>query len=165
MQYQNLITLKSGINQPKIERKLHDIKNRYELKELKIVVDKKVEKGIKVHVHDEVNPVKDTPTEILEANDFNPGDGNKILLVGEANLIFSLRLGKALALQNRMVATSYDCENNNYKAKDENIKEHRKLRTIIEYNIDATNTSYEPDHFEVIVFNFPWIKDKRRYSE
>ncbi len=154
--------LKSGVDQATIERKLHDIKNRYELKELKIVVDKKVEKGIKVHVRGEVNPIKDTPTEILKADDFNPSEGNRILLVGEANFSFSLSLAKTLAIQNRMIATSYDSEDTKYKDRDKNIKEHNKLGTIIEYNIDATSTSYEPSYFEIVVFNFPWVKEETR---
>ncbi|KQT20930.1 hypothetical protein ASG22_16050 [Chryseobacterium sp. Leaf405] len=154
--------LKSGMNQAKIKSKLHDIKNKYELKELRIILEEKVEKGIKVHVHGEVNPKKDSPTEILRVDDFNPSEGNKILLVGEANFSFSLSLANTLALQNRMVATSYDSENTKYKDKDNNIKEHKKLGSIIEYNVDATSTSYEPNHFEIIVFNFPWIKEETR---
>jgi len=154
--------LKSGMNQAKIKSKLHDIKNKYELKELRIILEEKVEKGIKVHVHGEVNPNKDSPTEILRVDDFNPSEGNKILLVGEANFSFSLSLANTLALQNRMVATSYDSENTKYKDKDNNIKEHKKLGSIIEYNVDATSTSYEPNHFEIIVFNFPWIKEETR---
>ncbi|WP_374461435.1 Rossmann-like fold-containing protein [Chryseobacterium taeanense] len=154
--------LKSGMTQSKIANKLQIIKKKYKLKELRIVLEEKVEKGIKAHVHGEVNPKNDTPSEILQVDDFTPNEGNKILLVGEANFSFSLSIAKALAIQGRMVATSYDSENTKYKDKDENIKEHKKLGTVIEYNIDATNTSYEPNSFEIIVFNFPWVKEETR---
>lgn len=154
--------LKSGMNRTKIEDELHGIKNKYKLKELKIVVDGKDEKGLKVHVHGEVNPKNDTPIEVLKVDDFNPSKGNKILLVGEANFSFSLSLAKTLAIKDSMIATSYDSENTKYKDKDENTNEHSKLGTIIEYNIDATSMSYEPNYFEIVVFNFPWVKEEKR---
>lgn len=53
--------LKSGKHDKKeIDKKLEKIENQYQLKDLKLVVDKREEHGLdKVHVHGEINPILD----------------------------------------------------------------------------------------------------------
>jgi 25S rRNA (uracil2634-N3)-methyltransferase len=155
-----------GHDKKEIDEKLTQLRTAYNLVDLRIVVDKDNNNGADiVHVHGEVNPRLDSEKfELLTPEDLKPSEGNRILLLGEANFSFSLSLAKTIG-GTGITATSYESEEKIKTQKrkaGENISKLKNEGVKVEHGIDATNLSYKPNSFQNVVFNFPYVPETSR---
>lgn len=106
-----------------------------------------------------------TDSQEFSAQDLDPQEGNKTLLLGEGDFSFALSLVKQIGGQ-KVVATSYDSQEeveNKYNKASQNISELKKQNATIEHRVDAKNLQQsEHRHCQNIVFNFPFIPEEKR---
>lgn len=103
----------------------------------------------------------------LSADDLRPADGFKILLLGEGDFSFALSLAEQIGGKG-IVATSYDSKREvkqKYSRAASNLEQLSKEGAEIEYEVNAKDlrgTLTTAGKYQYIIFNFPYIPERRR---
>ncbi|MCU0436199.1 MAG: DUF2431 domain-containing protein, partial [Bacteroidia bacterium] len=153
-----------------IQTILQQIKTNYQLRHIKLM---KEQSGWSVDA--EINPKhKETfnPSGELQIEELMPGEGKKVLLLGEGNFSFALNMAaktKDKDEAKRVVATSYITEqlvHQTYpKSGEKNINKAKTEGLSVHHGVDARNISKDlgpfPGPFEKIIFNFPFVPVSR----
>lgn len=105
-----------------------------------------------------------TDSQEFSAQDLDPQEGNKTLLLGEGDFSFALSLVKQLGGQ-KVVATSYDSKEeveNKYNKASQNLSDLKNQNATIEHRVDAKNLQQSEQSYQNIVFNFPFAPEEKR---